>query len=63
MDELSQLIPRWNLGPCSQPCQCEFLVLRSQRYPTALMIAAGRVLAERLGITEGISWQALELQA
>jgi hypothetical protein len=63
LNELSRLIPCWHLCTCDD-CSGEVLILRSADHPNALMIAAGKVLAERLGITEDcVSWQPLELQA
>jgi len=40
------------------------LIRRSADHPNAMMIAAGRRLAERLAILEDmVSWQPLELKA
>jgi hypothetical protein len=53
------------LGGCDDPtCGCEFMVLRPASHPNALMLAAGRRLAECLGIAEDrVSWQPLELNS
>ena len=64
LNELSRLIPRWSLGTCGATCECELLILRSSNHPNAVMLAAGRLLAERLGFPEDmVSWQPLELHA
>ncbi len=63
LNELSRIIPRWNLRTCDD-CTTEMLILRSLDHPNAMMIAAGRPLAERLGISDDrVSWQPLELEA
>ena len=64
LNDLNRLIPRWGLGMCTEPCHCEYLVLRSVSHPNAIMLAAGRRLGERLGIPEGmVSWQPLDLHS
>ena len=61
LNELSRIIRRWNLR---DDCTGEMLILRSADHPNAMMIAAGRLLAERLGITvDRVSWQPLELHS